>query len=90
MPILTTLSGAVTDVIPAGPGFRVNVYASSGTPVGAVPVPSAVVAWASIADPDQAGGVRLDPVFLADGRAWTPDQFRATYGPLLEVTVASS
>lgn len=90
MPILTALVGAVTGMIPAAPGFRVDVYAPSGTPTGAAPVPSAVVAWASIADSDQEGGVRLDPVFLADGRAWTPDQFRAAYGPLLEVRVATT
>lgn len=90
MPILLASSGAVTDVIPAAAGFRVDVHAPSGTPVDTVPVPSAVVAWASIADLEKAGGVRVDPVFLAGGQVWTPDQFRAAYGPQLEVTVASA
>ncbi|MFS4103749.1 hypothetical protein [Streptomyces sp. PD-S100-1] len=86
MPILTALAGAVTDVIPAAPGWRVDVYAPAE--VEGVPVASAVVAWASIADPDTAGGIRLVPMFLAAGRAWTPDQFKAAYGQTLDVRVA--
>jgi hypothetical protein len=46
-----------------------------------------VVAWATVTDPDQPGRVRVDPVFLADGRTWTPDQFRAVYGAQLELKV---
>jgi hypothetical protein len=49
-----------------------------------------VVAWATVADLDKAGGVRIDPVFLADGRTWTPDQFRAVYGVALELKVLPS
>ncbi|NEA52437.1 hypothetical protein [Streptomyces sp. SID10815] len=86
MPILVASAGTVADVIPAAPGWRVDMY--SPERVDGVPVASAVVAWASIADPDEPGGVRLDPVFLAGGRAWTPDQFRAAYGQQLDVRVA--
>jgi hypothetical protein len=41
-------------------------------------------------DPAAVGGMRLDPVFLAAGRAWTPDQFRAVYGELIALEVASA
>ncbi|MGW2594743.1 hypothetical protein ACWCXC_31375 [Streptomyces sp. NPDC001515] len=33
------------------------------------------------------GGARVEPVFLAAGRAWTPDQYRAAYGQALSVDV---
>ncbi|MGW0578606.1 hypothetical protein ACWD25_22155 [Streptomyces sp. NPDC002920] len=52
-----------------------------------MPAPSDVVAWATIAAPDSVGGARVEPVFLADGRAWTPDQYRAAYGQQLTVRV---
>lgn len=52
-----------------------------------IPAPSDVIGWVLVADPEQAGGARVDPVFLAAGRAWTPDQYRAAYGRELDVRV---
>lgn len=81
--------GEIRTVVPAAPGWRVMVAAPAGTDVTGVPYASTVVAWAQIADAKAAGGSRLEPVFLADGRAWTPDQFRAAYGAVLEVSVTA-
>lgn len=78
---------AVTAIVPASLGFRVTVRAATEREAEGAPAPSDVVAWAAVADPGAAGGVRVDPVFLADGRAWTPDQYRAIYGQRLDVRV---
>lgn len=82
-------SGApgVTGIVPATPGLSVTAYAPADADVRGVPPTSTVVAWAVVADLDVLGGVRLDPVFLADGRTWTPDQFRAAYGARIELKV---
>jgi hypothetical protein len=77
----------VTGLLPAAPGLRVDAYAPKNVNASGIPTPSSVVAWAQLADPDSVGGVRIDPVFLADGRVWTPDQFRAVYGESLELKV---
>lgn len=77
----------VTALVAATPGLRVEAYAPKDTDTTGVPPPSGVVAWAQVADPDSVGGVRIDPVFVAAGRAWTPDQFRAAYGDMLELKV---
>lgn len=92
MPIITDSEpgqpGVIGGIIPAAPGWRVDVYAPQGTEAGDAPVPSLVVAWALVADESTPGGSRIDPVFVADGRAWTPDQYRATYGQALQVQLA--
>jgi len=90
MPLLTEASavGAITGIVPAAPGWRVEVSAPPDSDVSGVAVPSDVVAWALVGDEAELGGARVDPVFLADGRAFTPDQFRAAYGQQLTVRVA--
>lgn len=80
----------VTGVIPAAAGLRVEASAPAGSDVRGIPTPYSVVAWAVLADPDSAGGVRVDPVFVAAGRTWTPDQFRAAYGELIALEVVSA
>ncbi|HEX5543461.1 MAG TPA: hypothetical protein VFX60_18235 [Micromonospora sp.] len=80
-------TGEVVGVVAATPGLTVLVSAPPGTDTTGVPAGGVVVAWATIADPGAVGGVRVEPVFLADGRAWTPDQYRAAYGQQLEVRV---
>lgn len=49
-----------------------------------------VVGWALVADEEAVGGARVDPVFLAAGRAWTPDQFQAAHGQHLGVVVGQA
>jgi hypothetical protein len=91
MPLITEESAPVLPVagiVAAPPGLHVDAYAPATT-MG-VPTPSTVVAWAMFVDPAAVGGMRLDPVFLAAGRAWTPDQFRAVYGELIALEVASA
>lgn len=91
MPLIApTPPPPVMTLVPATPGFAVKASVPSGTSTAGIPVPSKVVAWAALADPDSPGGVRLDPVFLADGRAWTPDQFRAEYGAAITLEVAAA
>ena len=78
---------AVTGIVPAAPGFRVMVSAATREDAEGVPAASDVVGWATVADAGSPGGVRVDPVFLAGGRPWTPDQYRAAYGQTLDVRV---
>lgn len=88
MPLITQQAASVlpiAGIVAAPPGLRVDAYAPAAA-VG-VPTPSTVVAWALFVDPDAVGGMRLDPVFLASGRAWTPDQFRAAYGLDIDLKV---
>lgn len=88
MPLITEESAPalpVAGIVAAAPGLRVE--ASAPAAVRGVPTPSTVVAWALFVDPASTGGMRLDPVFLAGGRAWTPDQFRAAYGASIEIKV---
>ena len=80
---------AVTGIVPATSGLAVDAYAPRDSTAG-IPTPSSVVAWAVVTDPASAGGVRLEPVFLADGRTWTPDQFRAVYGEQVELKVVTA
>jgi len=75
----------VAGIVAAPPGLHVDAYAHATTK--GVPTPSTVVAWAMFIDPAAVGGMRLDPVFLAAGRAWTPDQFRHAYGTDIELKV---
>lgn len=79
--------GSISGVLPAFDGLRADVTAPAGTDPGAAPGGGPVVGWALLDDPASAGGVRLEPVFLAAGRAWTPDQYRAAYGRGLGVQV---
>lgn len=79
--------GTIAGLVAAVPGWRVEVSAPSGSDVSGVPAPSDVVAWVLVADGAAPGGSRVDPVFLADGQAWTPDQYRAAYGRQLTVRV---
>lgn len=80
-------TGSIIAALPAHAGLRADVTApASMQPVDAPPG-GAVVGWVLVADPNSAGGARLDPVFLADGRTWTPDQYRGAYGSGLTVQV---
>lgn len=63
-------AGVVTAVVAAQPGWIVAVG----------PIKGPIVAWAQITDDTAPGGVRVDPVFIAGGRTWTPDQYRASVG----------
>lgn len=81
------VAGSIVGVLPALPGLDVQVSAPTGTDVEGVPAAGALVGWVLVADPAAVGGARLDPVFLADGRAWTPDQYRAAFGEQLTVRV---
>jgi hypothetical protein len=87
VPILSNEAGLVAGLVAAAPGLSVLVGAPPGTDVGGIPAGGLVVGWVLVADPNVAGGARVDPVFLADGRAWTPDQYRAAYGASLAVRV---
>jgi hypothetical protein len=77
----------ISGIVPAAPGFRVTVGAATQEEAEGAPAPSDVVAWATVTDPEAVGGLRVDPVFLAAGRAWTPDQYRTAYGETLTVKV---
>lgn len=73
----------LTLLIAAQPGLRVQVSAPRGTApevIRQVPPVGAVVAWTVEGD-------RVEPVFLAGGRAWTPAQFRSAFGEALTVEV---
>ncbi|MYX14377.1 hypothetical protein GTY67_13320 [Streptomyces sp. SID8374] len=91
MPIMVEggqgVPGGVVGMVPAFDGLRVEVAAPSGTDVSGVPSGGSVVGWVLIVAEGAVGGARVDPVFLAAGRAWTPDQFRATYGQQLGMVV---
>lgn len=79
--------GRITTMLPAFDGLYVQVEAPAGADTTGIPGGGPVVGWAVIDTPGHTGGARIDPVFLADGQAWTPDQYRATYGLLLEIRV---
>lgn len=85
--ILGRAAGDIVSLAAAEPGCRVEVAAPDGVDTSGVPAPSWIIGWVLVADETAAGGSRIDPVFLADGRAWTPDQYRATYGQQLTVQV---
>ena len=73
-------AGPVLSLIPAQPGLLATAAST--------PLAGPVVAWALIADSTAPGGSRIDPVLLAAGRTWTPDQIRAAYGAQATVSVA--
>ncbi|WP_420032223.1 hypothetical protein ACN2WE_05015 [Streptomyces sp. cg28] len=80
-------AGSIVGVLPAYSGLRVDVTVPAGVEVPEVPAGGVVVGWVLVADPGAVGGARVDPVFLAGGRPWTPDQYRAAYGTQLGVQV---
>lgn len=89
MPVLAATSpppppvqqpGPVLALVQAAPGLHAT---AAGTPLA-----GPVVAWALVADTTVPGDSRTDPVFLADGRTWSPDQVRAAYGAQTTVSVA--
>ncbi|QGZ53374.1 hypothetical protein GPZ77_34680 (plasmid) [Streptomyces sp. QHH-9511] len=82
--------GAVVAVAAAGPGWKVDAFVTRTTLITDIPAPGSVVAWATVADPASTGGVRIDPVFLADGQMWTPDQFRAAFGDTITLRVTGA
>ncbi|MBT3077653.1 hypothetical protein KMB26_18740 [Streptomyces sp. CYG20] len=82
--------GAVVGMVPAFPGLRADVTAPPGSDTAAVPGGGVVVGWVLVADEGSVGGARVDPVFLAEGRAWTPDQFREAHGQHLGVAVRAA
>ncbi|MYS68956.1 hypothetical protein GTY88_00670 [Streptomyces sp. SID5926] len=84
---MASSDGLIQGMIPALPGLRVDVTAPPGTLTEGVPGGGVLVSWVLVADDESTGGARVDPVFLSAGRAWTPDQFRATYGQQLGVQV---
>ncbi|MFL3869263.1 hypothetical protein LT966_21930 [Streptomyces griseobrunneus] len=61
--------------------------AAPGSETAGVPGGGVVVGWVLVADEQAVGGARVDPVFLAAGRAWTPDQLRQEHGQHLGVAV---
>jgi len=81
------MPGAVVGMVPAFAGLRADVTAAPGLDTAAVPGGGVVVGWVLVADEEAVGGARVDPVFLAAGRAWTPDQFRQEQGQHLGVVV---
>jgi hypothetical protein len=80
-------AGSIVGVLPATAGLRADITAPAGAEVGQVPGGGVVVGWILVTDATEAGGARLDPVFLAAGRTWTPDQYRTVYGAQLGVQV---
>ncbi|MCZ4506934.1 hypothetical protein O3Q52_01660 [Streptomyces sp. ActVer] len=80
-------SGGILGMLPALDGLRVQVAAPVDMDTTNIPPAGIVVGWVLVADVEAAGGARVDPVFLADGRAFTPDQYRAAYGQQLTVRV---
>ncbi|MFF7335460.1 hypothetical protein [Streptomyces sp. NPDC008150] len=89
MPVLAKAEeGAIEGLIPAGPGLRVTASVAQGADTSQIPVPGRVVAWAQVIAAAVPGGARIEPVFLADGRTWTPDQFLAAYGAGIRLSVA--
>ncbi|WP_127468786.1 hypothetical protein [Streptomyces sp. B27] len=81
--------GAVVGMVSAFAGLRADVTAAPGSETAGVPGGGVVVGWVLVADEQAVGGARVDPVFLAAGRAWTPDQFREAHGQHLGVLVTS-
>jgi hypothetical protein len=92
MPIITgeekeQPAGAVLSLTPATVGLLAVASAPTAEAATGAPAPTAVVGWVLVGDAAAAGGARVDPVFLAGGRAWTPDQYRGEFGEGIEVTV---
>lgn len=85
--MLSSEPGSILTGLPAGQALVAQAAAPAGTHTDGVPTPGMVIAWVLVADPEAIGGARVDPVFLADGRAFTPDQYRAAYGQQLTVRV---
>lgn len=88
MPAIAPTPGVLTGMVAAVEGWAVEVTAPPSTDTSGIPGGGAVIGWALLADEGVAGGARVDPVFLAAGRAWTPDQYRAAYGEQLRFRVA--
>lgn len=80
----------ILGALPVVPGLSVQVSAPPGMATTGIPPGGMVVGWVLVSDGDAPGGARVDPVFLADGRAWTPDQYRAAYGQGLTVRVGQA
>ncbi|HEX5566005.1 MAG TPA: hypothetical protein VFY14_03530 [Streptomyces sp.] len=80
----------VAGFLPAVGGYRMELYGPPDMDQVGLAIPTDVVAWAQVEDPFVPGGCWLDPVFLASGKTWTPDQFRARFGVALELKVISS
>lgn len=74
-------------MVPAFAGLRADVTAAPGAETAGVPGGGVVVGWVLVAYEEAVGGARVDPVFLAAGRAWTPDQLRQEHGQHLGVVV---
>lgn len=89
MPILTVPldHGAILSLAPAAPGWRVDAFAPRGSDTTQVPTPSHVVAWALVANQLAPGGAQVEPVFYAEDRTWTPEQFREAYGEHITLKV---
>jgi hypothetical protein len=89
MPILINEPehGAIVNLTAALPGWRVDAFAPRGSDTAGVPTPSHVVAWVLLADELAPGGGVLEPVFWAGERTWTPAQFRAAYGEMVDLKV---
>ncbi|EGE40765.1 hypothetical protein GTY83_06935 [Streptomyces sp. SID4928] len=84
---MSLVAGAVVGMAPAFAGLRADVTAPPGSDTAAVPGGGVVVGWVLVANEGAVGGARVDPVFVAAGRAWTPDQFRAGFGQELGVSI---
>lgn len=80
-------AGSIVGALPTTPSLHADITAPAGIDPGNAPGGGAVVGWVLVADRTEPGGARLDPVFLAAGRAWTPDQYRTAYGAQLCVVV---
>lgn len=80
-------AGSIVGVLPAFAGLAVTVTAPRGTDPTGLPAGGVVVGWVLVADPEAVGGARVDPLFLAAGHAWTPDQYRTAHGSTLGVHV---
>lgn len=83
--------GQLLGLVSAQPGLRVQITAPRGTDPDTIrktPPPGEVLAWTLAVHPDEPGGAVVEPVFLAGGRAWTAEQFRARYGASLDVQVS--
>jgi hypothetical protein len=79
--------GSITGAFPAHEGLLAQVAAPPGTDTTNIPPGGSVIAWVLVADAVAPGGAYLEPVFLAEGRAWTLTQYRVAFGMELEVRV---
>lgn len=78
--------GAITGLVAAVPGWKVDAYAPRDAAAG-IPTPSSVVAWALVQDDLAPGGATVQPVFYAADRTWTPDQFWEAFGSAVTLKV---